>query len=355
MSGRLQTVKELINPGWVRHPSVPPLEAGLRPNDKLDGGEVLLRDFEADDLASWDGTVALSRGREVHLLEGRSVRLLATFEGEVSALAASAQGLLVAVRGTGIVAVDRDGTPRLLHGDSRLAGCVTSMCSLGGEEVAVTIGSLHHDSDQWRHALVARDRSGCVLLVGRCGSHVLADGLGWPSGVAPAEAGTVLVSVANEFRLDVIPVTGGARRAMIRNLPAYPGRISSSGSDWLVSFPYVRNRLSEMLLDDKAFLQDMIATVEPQDWLVPALRIENPYRSALQLGQLRVLGVLKPWAPARSYGLVGVLEPSGRFRASLHSRVHGTQHGVTAALPVGPDTLIAVRGSRSVVLVQEEL
>src|SRR5690606_1620032 len=103
---------------------------------------------------------------------------------------------------------------------------------------------------------------------------------------------------------------------LLRNLPAFPGRIVPHGAGWLVAFPYLRNRLSELLLEESDFVDEMVRTIPPDEWLVPSLRINNPYASALQLGQLRVLGVLKPWAPARTYGLVGVLDEPGRFSAS---------------------------------------
>jgi hypothetical protein len=354
VTSRFATVKELINPGWVRHPSVPPLEAGLRPNDKLDEASVIAGDFEVDDLVvSAEGQVALSRGNEIHLLDGLTPRLVATLDGEVTALAFSRQGLVAAVRDTGIVLVQRDGTWTVLHDDARLRHCVTAICSVGDDELAVTVGSARLGIDQWRQAVVDGDRTGSVLVVGRQGIGVVCDKLGWPSGVARRDEGELLVSVANEYRLDTMPASGGARRALLRNLAAYPGRISQQGDEWLVSFPFVRNRLSEMLLDDPEFVADMVNTIRPEEWLLPTLRIENPYRSALQLGQLRVLGVLKPWAPARSYGLVGVLERSGRFGSSAHSRVHGRQHGVTAAARIAEGTLVAVRGSRALVLLEE--
>ena len=42
------------------------------------------------------------------------------------------------------------------------------------------------------------------------------------------------------------------------------------------------------------------------------------------------MGVLKPWAPPRSYGLVLRVSSDGRVLRSLHSQVDGRHHGITA-------------------------
>ena len=44
------------------------------------------------------------------------------------------------------------------------------------------------------------------------------------------------------------------------------------------------------------------------------------------------MGILKPWAPPRSYGLVIRLDADGQPLYSLHSRVDGDNHGVVAAV-----------------------
>jgi len=44
------------------------------------------------------------------------------------------------------------------------------------------------------------------------------------------------------------------------------------------------------------------------------------------------MGVIKPWAPPRSYGLVIRLNAEGVPLYALHSRVDGVNHGVAAAV-----------------------
>ena len=68
------------------------------------------------------------------------------------------------------------------------------------------------------------------------------------------------------------------------------------------------------------------------------------------------MGVIKPWAPPRSYGLVIRLERHGAPLYSLHSRVDGNNHGVVAAIEVrrralrarqGPGRLLRCRSTAS--------
>jgi hypothetical protein len=55
--------------------------------------------------------------------------------------------------------------------------------------------------------------------------------------------------------------------------------------------------------------------------------------------------VIKPWAPPRSYGLVIRLADDWTPRYSLHSRVDGRQHGVTAAAETESGLYLLSRGA----------
>ena len=360
MSGFGTTLKELINPSWVRHNAVPPLEAGLRPNQKLDRAELVAESFEVFDMVALpDGSVAMAHDDELYRFrDGVVGEVIARLDGAVTALAVVGSTLVAAVHGRGLVDVGTDGQVTTRSDDPRLFSCVTAMSGLPDGSLAVTVGSATHTYAQWKHALVAGDRSGSVLVVedrdGKAAVRVLADRLAWPAGVCEDRRAQLLVSVANAHRIDTVDLSSGRSKPLLTNLPAYPGRIATYGDAWLVSFPYVRNRLSELLLEERDFVDQMVSTISPDEWMVPRLRNDNPYTSALQLGQLRVLGVLKPWAPARSYGLLGVLESSGRFAAGYHSRVDGHQHGVTSAVPVADGILVGVCGSRNLLLLNEE-
>ena len=64
----------------------------------------------------------------------------------------------------------------------------------------------------------------------------------------------------------------------------------------------------------------------------------------MQIGAVKALGIQKPWAPPRSYGLVARLDARGLAVEALHSRVDGRVHGVTSVRPVGSRVLAVSKG-----------
>lgn len=354
MTGFGTALKEFINPAWVRHPSVPPLEAGLRPNERLDSSRVVVGHLEIDDMAQLrDGRVALTHGPQVLIYRDGEVQdLLATMDGRVTALAALGDRLVAAVTGVGLVNIDSSGLHSILDSAERYRSCVTALHMASDGSLYAAIGSDDYTVEQWKHALVTRDRSGSIVRVKD--GNAVARRLAWPAGICGDAEGDLVVSEMNAHSIRHFSLSTGTRSTVLSNLPAYPGRITADGSGWLVAFPYVRNRLSELLLEERKFVDEMTKTIDPDDWMVPSLSNDNPFTSALQLGQLRVLGTLKPWAPARSYGLVAQLDQGGRFSVSYHSRVDGLQHGVTSAVNIGEGLLVSARGSRNLLVVAKE-
>ena len=155
-----------------------------------------------------------------------------------------------------------------------------------------------------------------------------------------------------ERRTLAAPRTGSALTA---NMAGYPGRIRERpAGGWWVAMPYLRNRATELILADDAIRNDMAANIDPTLWLVPMLRSENVYRDPLQIGQQRVMGVLKPWAPPRAYGLVFRVGPDGRIVESAHSRPDGHRKGVTGVAVRDRGVVVACQGARVLVDVTEE-
>jgi hypothetical protein len=74
----------------------------------------------------------------------------------------------------------------------------------------------------------------------------------------------------------------------------------------------------------------MVAEIDPRYWIAPALSSGNSFLEPLQGAGVKNMGVLKPWAPPRSYGLVLRVSDDGRVQRSLHSQVDGHHHGITA-------------------------
>ena len=94
-----------------------------------------------------------------------------------------------------------------------------------------------------------------------------------------------------------------------------------------------------------------MAEIEPQYWIAPALNSGNTYLEPMQGAQLKMMGIVKPWAPPRSYGLVVRLTDEGLVRYSLHSRFDGKHHGVVAAVECAGDLFVLAKGCRKVLRV----
>jgi hypothetical protein len=69
---------------------------------------------------------------------------------------------------------------------------------------------------------------------------------------------------------------------------------------------------------------------------------------------VRQMGVLKPWAPARSYGLVIRLDVSFQPVASFHSRADGVRHGVTSSVECDDKLIVACKGGDEIVMLRTE-
>jgi hypothetical protein len=65
----------------------------------------------------------------------------------------------------------------------------------------------------------------------------------------------------------------------------------------------------------------------------------------MQGGSVRQMGILKPWAPARSYGLVIALDSDLQPVASFHSRSNGMRHGITSAVVHNKQLIITSKGA----------
>ena len=88
----------------------------------------------------------------------------------------------------------------------------------------------------------------------------------------------------------------------------------------------------------------MMKEIAPEHWIAPRLRSGQSFLEPMQGAHLRTMGVLKPWAPPRSYGLVIRLSPEGTPLYSLHSRVDGINHGIVAAAEIGGFLYMLAKG-----------
>ncbi|MFT3659955.1 MAG: SMP-30/gluconolactonase/LRE family protein [Gordonia sp. (in: high G+C Gram-positive bacteria)] len=351
-------LKEFVNPDWAAHPSVPPMEAGLRPNLRLDEAREITEPGVHTPgalVATAAGTVAFADGRTVIGVRDAGTAVLARLDGPVTALAADGETLIAAVAGSGLVDVSPTGEVSGRCTDRSVAECVTDLAVLPDGTVLATVGSTVVGPDEWTRALVAGDRSGRIVRVDGTAAHVAADGLAWPSGIAPAADGHVIVALSLDHRLELraVDALDAAGQPVSANLPVYPGRISGDAEGHWVAAPYPRNRITELLLDEPEILADMRETVPAENWFVPRLRPGDLFGEAMQMGQLRVHGVVKSWAPPRSGGVVFRLDRAGRIVESAHARVDSDRHGATGVVAIGDRLIVALAGHGSLLELEE--
>lgn len=351
MSPVLDTVKEWLNPNWGRARTVPPMDTGLRPNLRLDAAAELVPagEYEPDDVVATAAGLVFSSGNDVFAVRADEVTRLVSFGGTVTALTVRDDQIVAAVEGRGLVSVAQSGETEDLCTDAPVTGGVTALATDGAALLA-TVGSTK--VSEWSRALVSGDRSGLLVRVDGARAEVVAERLAWPSGVGVA-AGEVLLSLSLDHRIEARSAPGGRGRVLSANLPVYPGRVHVAGDDWWFAAPYIRNRVTELLLDEPGLLAEMTEKISPEEWFVPRLRAGDPFTDTMQMGQLRVLGVVKSWAPARSCGLVFRTDSTGRVAESAHARVDSPRHGVTGLTVHNGHVIAAARGGRNLLRLED--
>src|SRR6185437_4516439 len=207
-----------------------------------------------------------------------------------------------------------------------------AIACLADGRLAVTDGSLQQPVDHWVHDLMGRGGSGRMIVVDPKDGQAreLARGLEYAFG-ACAMNGDILVSESWRHRL--VAVGSGRPRPVLARLPVYPSRLvpATGGGFWLTAFT-ARTQLVEFVLRENAYRRRMMKEIAPEHWIAPRLRSGESYLEPMQGAHLKTMGVVKPWAPPRSYGLVIRLSETGVPQYAVHSRVDGVNHGITAAV-----------------------
>lgn len=326
--------------------TVPPMDGALRPNQMLEEARVAADARAPDNLILHDGEVVFSSGRELRKLETGAV--VRGFDRPIACVAAAADGrLAVGLIGAGVIVIEPDGTATPLP--TAQSSCATALAFLS-DSLIVCRGSAQYASDQWKRDLmengIARQGSGSVLLFPRDGApRLIADKLRWPFGVLPV-ADRIVVSESWAHRLISLDPHGSVPpKPLLLDLPGYPARLApaSDGAAWLCVFA-PRSQLIEFVLREDGYRRRMVNEIDPDYWIAPALANGRSFLEPIQGGALKQMGVLKPWAPSRSYGLVIKLNHDFEPTLSLHSRADGSRHGTTSVLETSKTLFVASKG-----------
>ena len=330
--------------------SVPAMDGVFKPNTMLDTALSILDLQGIDDLAAGPQGLYCSSGNQIFAVDPDAglAHSVAAFDGTVTALAASPTGgLAVGVEGTGIKVKD-GGTWRRIPLPADCVPCITAVAFAGNDELYMTIGSRKHPAYEWKRDLMSHGASGAVL---RCRlstgtTDVVADGLAFPNGLAIARDGGLAVSESWRHRIIAVGGRNASATVLVPDLPAYPARLATAHDSgvWLALFA-ARRQLTEFVLGEDDYRRDMMATIPPDAWIGPDFAAASDERQPVQAGSVRQMGIMKPWAPSRSYGLVAKLDRAMTPVASLHSRADGRRHGITAVAENDGFLYVASRGS----------
>jgi hypothetical protein len=332
MIGALKGISDRLLGRGAAALTVPPLDGALKPNNRLEEVAAGIAADAPDCLVLKDGRPLWAEGKRIMGETGE----IGTASDEITALAVSPSGrMAIAALGGGIAL---DGVmPKVLADLS----CVTALAFDGDDTLWVGIGSTVNQYADWSRDFLELRRAGQVLRfdISSQTLRVVADKLGYPKGLLAADGG-VIVSEAWGKRLIRIDAHGHVTQLM-EDLPGYPAGVSATaaGGYWLALFA-PRGPLLELVLREPAYRRAMMAEVDPEFWIAPALRSGYSFREPMQGGALKQMGILKPWAPTRSYGLIVELDHGFTPIQSLHSRAGGRRHGITSVLAAG-DTLWA--------------
>jgi hypothetical protein len=323
------------------------MDGPLKPNQLLESAARVLEAPEIDNLAATADGIVYTSGPKLNRIPGGEI---ANFPSAISCLAADAKGALALGFDDG--GIELRGGPhdgrRFDQLNGQALNCPTAALFSDPNTLIVTNGSSEHRPSQWRRDLMMLGKSGAVWRVelDRGTAQCLASGLAWPCGVTLAPDGRLFVSESWRLRVLLMDAARARRPSLaLTDPPAYPGRVTpaSKGGYWLTFFS-VRNQLVEFILREKEYRLRLFDEVPEPFWMAPTLASTGKFEEPLQGSGLKQMGILKPWAATRSYGLVVRCDSDMQPMFSYHSRADGVIHGVTSVCEDRADLLVAAKG-----------
>lgn len=353
MIGFLRDMRDRLRGGGDYAITVSPMDGTLRPNNDLENATVLTRATSPGHLSVVQGDLWFASGCDVKRLglDGE-VETVQSFPAEITALAAARDDTVFAACADGTCEVPEGYSLDALPSPARK--CITAICFGEAGAIYIAVGSTQNSARDWPKDLLERNHSGSVWRLGPDGSaERVADGLAWPSSLIIA-GDDLLVSEASRARLIKIGRDGKMVPAL-SNLPGYPGGIcAAQDGGYHLCIVAPRNQLIEFILREPEFVQEMIETTDREHWIAPSLKAPESFLEPLQGGALKQLGIMKPWAPSRSIGLVMHLNADFVPTRSHHSRADGKNHGTTSCALWHGDLIVACHGNDCLLRISRE-
>lgn len=335
--------------------TVPSMDGVLRPNEALDNAAVITTTDAPDNLVSVRSEMMYSCGQDLfsiaELKSGAAPVARHHFESDVTALAASADGVLaVGLQDVGVRIIGGSHDGVLL---SRLGGqsaeCITAIAFKGEDVLYVCMGSSRNNAESWQRDLMEKQPSGSVWQVdlGNEEAICIASNLAFPNGIL-LQGKSLIVSESWKHRLLCFEIgsTKNSPSIVLADLPGYPGRLAPAidGGAWLSVFA-PRSQLIEFVLREDVYRNRMLREISSEHWIAPTYRSGISYSEPMQGGAVKVHGIHKAWAPTRSYGLLILLDSNRVPVRSYHSRADGMRHGVVSACELDSQVYFASKGN----------
>jgi hypothetical protein len=337
--------------------SVPAMDGALKANDALDAADELYRGTQPDNLVHFGGAAHFSIGNEVLRLdlgEVPRVSSVAGFRADVTCLAAVDEQLAVGLESgeMRILGGRFDGAMIDRVGDRQTKAPVAARFE-NAQTLLLALGSQNYPPSAWKRDLMEGNASGSVWRIDLSSgkSKLLCDHMAFPYGIDLVSGGAIFVS--ESWRHRIVDISSERPRVVVDDLPFYPARIAAtSGGDVLVCGFAPRRQLVEFILREKQFLRRMMSDIPERYWMAPALSSGRDYWEPFQVGQIRQHGILQPWSPTKSYGLLATMDIAGRFLRSIHCRAGGLRHGITSAIESGSQIIMTSKGGGMVLAAQ---
>jgi len=325
--------------------SISVFDGALKPNNLLEEADTLVENAGFSDLVvgAENRLLAACGTAVVEISTAGDLIDVAQFGEAVTALTELADGRLAVGLGDKVVIGAGTGTETTVDtvADRKLTA-VTALYAAPDGRLLVCDGSRSYGCEDWAWDLMGKKRDGRLIAIDPKGgdAQVLASGLGYAFGAFASDETGVLVSETWNHRVSQMSDKGV--RPAIDRLPGYPSRFAPApnGGFWLSLF-CSRTQLVEFVLKEDDYRSEMMETIDPRYWISPSFGSGKDYLEPLQGGGVKQMGILKPWAPPRSYGLLVRFDANLAPQYSLHSRVGGKNHGICAVAQVG-DTLYAL-------------
>ncbi len=356
MIGALTDLRDRVF-GRGRHSvTLPPMDGALRPNTALEEAAVLVEIPAPSALTAEGESLWFASGARLCTLGSAGLAVAETFAAPVTAFARAPDGRRAVATADGGLHLPPDLFPDLppdlqpapdaLPAAARR--CITGLAFDPSGALLVTVGSAGNPAAGWQKDLLEHGCSGSLWRLSPAGAaQHLAQGLAWPEAPLAEPDGSILFAESSAARV-LRRRPDGRLQPVIAHLPGYPAGIARLGEGYALCLKAPRNQLIEFLLREPDFCARMIRDIPPAHWIAPSLTPPQSFLEPLQGGALKQLGMMKPWAPSRSSGLVIELDAGFTPLRSHHSRADGRRHGTLSCAPFRGGLAVAAAGGNCI-------